>query len=137
MASNVDSLVGTAVAAERHGNGAVAANLGGERGPSRQRRRTTDDGIRTEHSFGQIRDMHRAAFAFAQAVSPAIDLVHHPLHLAALGDAMAMTPMGRADLVGIGQVHADADCVAFLTSVEMDEARELAGFEFTFDPILK
>jgi hypothetical protein len=47
------------------------------------------------------------------------ELGHHARHLDALGDAVAVTAMGGADHVGIGEVGADADRHRLLAGVEM------------------
>ena len=95
------SLVTAAVAAESDADVPFSPELACNRGPNCQRWTTADDRIRTEHTLGDIGDVHRAALALAQAVPPAVNLFHHAEHVAPLGDAMAVTAVCARDVVGI------------------------------------
>src|SRR5690606_34305159 len=77
------------------------------------------------------------ALALAQAVATAVDLLHHGLDVAALGDAMAVPAMGRNDEVVAFEIFADADGDRFLTRIEMGEARDLAGHDLRMQTFLE
>ncbi len=81
--------------------------------------------------------MHRAALAVAQPALLAIDLEQHRADVAALGDAVAVTAMRAADVVGVAQVHAGADAHCFLPAVQVHEAGHGAGLHFTPHPFLE
>ena len=49
-----------------------------------------------------------------------------PVHVAALGDAVAVAAMRADDVVGVVEVLADADRDRFLARVEVREAGDLA-----------
>src|SRR5437667_1894964 len=81
--------------------------------------------------------MHGTAFAAARPHGLAIDLAHHLLHIEALGDAMAMTPMRRCDAIAIVEMHHDAGAGGFFAGIEMHEARYVALGEFIVDPLFE
>src|SRR3546814_6071854 len=101
------------------------------------RRACADDPVGAEHAHRQVGDMHRAAAPFAKPVPAAVDLLHHPLHVAALGDAMAVPAMGGDDVVIIGQMIADADGGCFLTTVQMSESGDFPGLDLFVEPFLE
>ena len=131
------ALVATAITAEGDGDLAIAAGLAGDGGADRDRRSATDDGVGPEHALRHVGDVHRAALALAEAVTAAVDLEHHARHIAALGDAVAMAPMGARDPVGIAQVLADADRDGFLAGIKVREPRDLAGLDLDVQSLLE
>ena len=131
------ALVGGAVAVEADRDAAGAERLGGQRRAAGERRAGADDAVRAEHALRQVGDVHRAALAAAEPVLPPEDLEHHPLGVAALGDAMAVAAVGRGDRVAVVEVHADADAGGFLAGVEMHEAGNVPGREFLVDCFLE
>ena len=114
-----------------------AVDLGGQRRAHRDRRAGADDAVGAEHALVDIGDVHRAALALAQAVLAAPDLLHHPVHVAALGEAMAVAAMGGDDLVALGQMLAHADGDGFLTAIEVREAGDLAGLDLVVETFLE
>src|SRR5271166_621760 len=81
--------------------------------------------------------MHRSALAAAEAVTLAVDFLHHPRHVAPLGDAMTMAAVRRSDHVAGAELRADADGGGFFACVEVDEAWNFTGGEFVVDAILE
>ena len=59
------------------------------------------------------------------------------VHVAALGDAVAVAAMGAGDVVVGRAVHADADGDRLLAGVEMHEARDVAGRELAVHALLE
>ena len=121
------ALVGAAVAGEADRHPVGAARLGAQCRPDGQRRVAADDGVGAQHALVQIGDVHGPALAAAQAPGLGEDLQHHALYVAALGDAVAVAAMGRADVVVVGQMQADTGGDGLLTGVQMHEARDIAG----------
>ncbi|CAM5768696.1 hypothetical protein LMIY3S_02585 [Labrys miyagiensis] len=81
--------------------------------------------------------MHRTALSAADTSLAAVDLLHHARDLDALGDAVAVTPVGRGDAVDLSEVHANARRRGLLAGIEMHEARYLAGGEFDVQPFFE
>jgi hypothetical protein len=81
--------------------------------------------------------VHGAALAAAEPVLPPKDLLHHPVHVAAFGDAMAVAAMRRGDSVAVVQMHTDADARGLLAGIEMHESWNIAGRELYMHRILK
>ena len=131
------ALVGCAVADEGDGDAAGLQGLGGQRGAADQRRAAADDAVGAHHALGQVGDMHRAALAAAQTVAPAEDLGHHAVDVAALGDAVAVAPVGAGDVVAVVQVDAHADGGCFLPGVEMDESGNAAFGKLAMHTLLE
>ncbi len=74
--------------------------------------------------------MHRPALAVAGAGSLAVDFRHHPFHLYALGDAVAVTAVIARDVIITAQIHADPGRRGFLARVQVDETGIAAFGEF-------
>ena len=81
--------------------------------------------------------MHGATFTRAQTALFPIDLGHHPVHIASLGETMPMASVSTSDLVALVEIHAEAGRDRFFTSVEMYEPRYLASGEFDVNPLLE
>ena len=111
--------------------------LAGNGGAHRQRRAAADDGIGAQHALGEVSDVHRAALALAQAILAAVDLLHHPDHVTALGDAVAMTAMGAGDVVCIGERRAHTDRDRLLSGIEVRKAGNLTGRDLDVQPLLE
>jgi hypothetical protein len=126
-----------AVSSERDGHPFCAAHLGRERGAADQRRAAADDAVGPKHTFVEVGYMHRTALAAAQAFFLAEDFEHHPLHVAALGDAVPVTAVGARHVVLVVQVRADAGGYCLLTSVQVHEARDIAGCELGMQPFFE
>ena len=70
--------------------------------------------------------MHGAAFAVAQSGSSAEDLIHHPPHVATLGNAMTVSAVCRGDVIAFKECFADSNGNRFLPCVQMNETRDIA-----------
>ena len=64
-----------------------------ESGATNQRRTATDDSIGAHHPQIEVGDVHGTALAVAYAGAAAEQLRHHPVHVYALGNAMAVSPV--------------------------------------------
>ena len=115
------ALVGGAVADEGHRDPVCPEVLVGQRSAHCDGRRTADDRVGAEHALGEVGDVHRAALAFADAVGLAVDLEQHRADIHALGDAVAVAAVRRADVVGITQVHAGTDRDRLHAAIEVHE----------------
>ena len=120
-------LGGRAVAEEAHGHVAPALHLGGQRRPAGDRQAAPDDAIGAEHAHREVGDVHGAALALAIAVHPPEQLRHHAADVGALGDAMAMAPVGADHAVAHGQGRAHPDRHGLLAHVGMHRAVDLPG----------
>jgi hypothetical protein len=58
------------------------------------------------------------------------------VHVAALGDGVAVAAVGGGDVVVGAQVGADAGGDRLLTRVQVDEPRDLAGGELLVQPLV-
>ncbi|MNG92340.1 hypothetical protein D3C79_512720 [compost metagenome] len=123
------AFVGSAIAEEGHRHIVVALDLGSQPGPGYKRCTGPDDAVGAEHAFFQVGDMHRTALATAHAGLLAVDFGHHAVHIHALGDAVAMTAVGRGDAVAVAQVGHDPGGGGFFAGIQVDEAGDLAGGE--------
>ena len=74
--------------------------------------------------------------SFAAIAAP-VNLLHHPLHVAALGNAMAVAAMGGDDHVLGGEMVAHADGGRLLPAIEMGEADDLAGLDLVVKALLE
>ena len=81
--------------------------------------------------------MHRAALAFAEAIGTTVDLEHHALHVATLGDAVPVAAVRAHDVVGVVEVLAHADSDRLLACVEVREAGNLARGDFHVQSFLE
>lgn len=68
------TLVGRAVAEERNGHRTVVANFGRQRRAGGQRDAAADDAVRAEQAALDLRDVHGAAAAVAEATLLAVEL---------------------------------------------------------------
>ncbi|MNR04828.1 hypothetical protein D3C85_1208200 [compost metagenome] len=123
------ALVGSTIAEEGHRHVVTALELGRQRRPGHQRCTGTDDAVGAEHAFFQVGNMHRTALATAHAGLLAVDFGHHAVHIHALGDAVAMTAVGRGDAVAVAQVGHDPGRGSLFAGIQVDEAGDLAGGE--------
>ena len=118
--------VGSTVAKEHHGDLVVLQDhLIGQRSAGGQVVAAAHDAVGAQHTHREVRDVHRAAAALAQAGLLAEDLSHHPVHISALGHAVAMAAVGGLDHVVLPQSRADACGDGFLTDVQVHEAGDL------------
>ena len=111
-----------AVAEKGDRDRAGPALLGAERGADGDRQAAADDAVGAEVAPGRIGDMHRAAAPPAIAALAPEELGEHRRELGALGDAMAVAAMGRGDVVGVAQRHADANRRRLLADRQMHRA---------------
>jgi hypothetical protein len=81
--------------------------------------------------------VHRSALAAAQPLLAPVDLLHHGIGVAALGDAVAMATVSAGDAVLVREMHADADGGRLFARIEMDEARDLTGGKFEVQAFLE
>src|SRR3989442_1766875 len=123
------SLVRRAVAEERDRDLIRCANACREPRTGGKRDAAADDRVRAEHAAGEVRDVHRASASLAEPVLAAVDLGHHRVEVAALGDAVAVAAVRARDVVVVAQVRADARGDRLLADVHVHEARDLAGPE--------
>src|SRR5262249_38274009 len=99
------ALVGGAVAHEADRDLAFAAVLGGQGRPARERGPGAQDAVGAHHAPVQIGDVHGTAFALAGPTLLPVDLLHHLCHVHALGDAVAVAPVGAGDTVAVVEVQ--------------------------------
>ena len=132
-----NALVRGAVAEEGDRDLPAAADARREAGAGGERDAAADDRVRAEHPAREVRDVHRAAAALAEAVLAAVDLGHHRPEVAALGDAVAVAAVGARDVVVVVEVGADARRDRLLADVHVHEARDLTGAELARDPLLE
>jgi hypothetical protein len=131
------ALVGASVAGERDAHLPGAADLGGEPDAADQRRTAADDAVRAEHALVEVGYVHGAALAPTDALILAVDLQHHPLDVAALGDGVAVTPMCAGHVVVLVEVGHKPGRDGLLSGVEVHEARDLTRGEFGVQPLLE
>ena len=132
------ALVGSAVAEESHGDPLVAVlELGGECGADGQRDASGDDAVGAQHALAHIGDMHRAALALVGAGGAPEELGHHALGVNALGDAVAVSPVGAADVIVIGEVGANAGGDGLLPGGRMHGGGHAALAGFRYAALLK
>ncbi|MNN15015.1 hypothetical protein D3C81_1281100 [compost metagenome] len=81
--------------------------------------------------------MHRAALALADAGLLAVDLGHHPVHIDALGDAMAVAAVVGGNAVLVVQMGHHPGGAGFLAGIEVDEAGNFAGGELHMQALLE
>lgn len=62
--------------------------------------------------------------------NPCRNFPHPPVDVATLGNAVTMTTVRRADIVGALKVLADTDGDGFFTAVKVNEAWNIAGGTF-------
>ena len=121
------ALVVGAVAEEGDDDLAGLHALGGQGRADRDRDAAADDAVGAEIAHRDVGDVHRAAAALAVAGRLAEEFGEHPLHVRALGDAVAVAAMRRGDLVLDRQRHADADRARFLADRQMHRAVDQAA----------
>ena len=112
----------------RNGGQGCAAGQGGA-GPK--------DAVGPHHPDVELGDVHGAALAFAAPALAPVDLLHHPPGVDALGDAVAVAPVGGGDPVGWAEVHHDPGAGRLLAGVEVDEAGDVAPGEVDVEPFLE
>ena len=115
-----------AVAEERHRDRAGFQPLGAERRADGDRQAAADNAVGAEIAAVRVGDVHRAAAPAAIAGLAAEKLGEHPLHLGALGDAMAVAAMCGGDVVAVGKRRADADGGGLLADRQVHRAVALA-----------
>ena len=79
-----------------------------------------DNAVRPQHADGEIRDMHGAALALAVTAFAPEQLAHHLVGISALGQGVAVTAMGREQIVIAPQVGADPSSDRLLTDRGMN-----------------
>src|SRR5262249_39913638 len=72
-----------------------------------------------------VEQVHRAALALAEPVDATVQLRHRPARVGALGQAMAVLPIGRDRVVVWTHDGSRADRDGFLADVEVEEATDL------------
>ena len=104
-----------AVAEERHRDAAVGPQLRRRRRADRDRQAGGHDAVGAEDPEVRVGDVHRAAAAAVGALVLGHQLGEHPERVEALGQAVAVAPVGRGDDVGRAAAAstrptADASC---------------------------
>src|SRR5678816_4414837 len=69
--------------------------------------------------------MHRSGLARREAVPLAIELGHHAIEIAALGEIDRVAAIGGVENVARAEIVANADCHRFLTDREMHRTLDL------------
>ncbi len=115
------SPVGGAVAEEGHGDSVGLLHLLGQRRAGGHGEAAAHDAVGAQHAHAEVGDVHGAALALAAAGALSEQLGHHVLQVGALGDGMAVPPVGALDIVGLSQVRHDARGSGFLADVQVDE----------------
>ena len=121
------ALVGGAVAEEAGGDVVAPRDLRGQRRAGRDRQARADDPVGAQDAEREVDYVHRAALALAVAFALAVELGHHAVEPATLGDQMAVAAMGRSDAVGLAQRRANAGRARLFADRNVHEARNLAG----------
>src|SRR2546423_11277403 len=109
--------IGGAVAKEGYCHAAFPVHLRREPRAGDNRDASRDYPICAEHADPEIGDVHGAALALAVACLPSVELGHHALQVGTLGDAVAVAPMRRDDLVAAVESRTDAHCDCLLADV--------------------
>ena len=130
--------VGSTVAEEHDRNIVVLQNhFAGQRCAGRQVVAAADDAVGAQHTDGEVRNVHAAALALAEAVLLAEDFCHHFIYIRSLGNAMAMAAVSTLNKICLAQCSADACGNGFLTDIQVNEARNLAVQEVLLYRLLK
>ena len=119
------ALVGCAVAEERNGHRTVVVDLGCQRRAGGQRNAAADDAVRAEQAALDLRDVHGAAAAVAEATLLAVELRERVLQIVALHDAVAVAAVAGRDIVGGLEGHVGAHDGAFFAEADVDVALDL------------
>ena len=93
------ALARCAVAEERDRGLHRSPELRGQRRPARMRQAGADDPVAADDVEGEVGDVHRAAEALAVPGSPAEHLGHHPAHVGAGGDQVAVRAVVADEVV--------------------------------------
>lgn len=130
--------VGCSVSEEDYRDLIVLQNrLVGKRRTGGQVVSAAHDAVGSQHTNGEIRDMHGAAAALAQAGLLTKNLSHHPVHIGTLSNAVAMTAVRGLDHIVLPQSSAYAGSNSLLTDVQMYEAGDLTGQRVVLDALLE
>ena len=113
-----------AVAKEDHGNRAGLLQLVGQRGAGGQGGAAADDGRGVRDVQVRSRHVERAAAAEAVAGLASDDFRQHLAGVAALGDDVAVVPVGAEEVVLRRQRRADADAGGLLPDVDVKVAAD-------------
>src|SRR5215217_5600682 len=73
----------------------------------------------------------------AEAIGLTVDLLHHSLDVATLGDGVPVSPVGARHVVVLVQVGAYPGGDSLLSGVQVHEARDLARCELYMQPLLE
>ena len=119
-----DALVDGAIAEEGDGDLVRASLAGGHGGADGEGDAGADDAVGAEHALGHVRDVHGAALALVGAGGALEDLGHHAPDVDALGDAVAVAAVGGGEVVGVGEVGADAGGDGLLADGEVEGAAQ-------------
>ena len=122
-----NAFLGCAVAEEGDGDLLGLAAAKGQRIAHGERNGRADHGRSADHIVAHVDEMHRAAFAAGNAGRFAVELGHHALEIAALGEIGGVPAIGRRDdIAGLQRVaHADSD--ELLPDREMNRAFDLVA----------
>jgi hypothetical protein len=131
------ALVHRSIAEEAHRHIGAVLIADGERGAGGDTEAAAHDAVRPEHADGEVGHMHRAAPAAAGAGGLAVQLGEHGAERDALRDGVAVTAMGRRDVVGRGEVTAHSHRGGLLARAGVHEAGQFAGLEQLFDARLE
>ena len=123
------ALVRAPVAEEDDGDLVRSAQPRRERGSDADRKRRAHDPVAAEDVEGEVGDVHRAAEAAAVAGSPAEQLRHHRVQVAALGDHVPVASVMADDVVVRPQHRAHADRHGLLADAAVRGAQDLARLE--------
>src|SRR5262245_16932011 len=130
-------LIRSSVTDKAHSNSTSAKFLSRQCGSTSQRRTAAHDPVGAQHSLAEISNVHRATLARTESILLAVNLSHHPIHVTPFGNAVTMATMSAGELVAVVEVHANACGNRFLSRIEMDEARNIAGCKLQMNPFLE
>ena len=119
------ALIAGPVAEEGHGHIGLFLHLQRQGAAGGDGDAPAHDGVGPQVPFGEVRDVHGAAAALAVAVGLAHQLRQGPVQLRALGDAVAVAPVGGGNEVLVRQLGANGCRHGLLAGVKVDGAPEL------------
>ena len=109
------TLIGAAVPEEGDGHPSQLLELGGQGRTHCQGNAGRHHAVGPQHSLAHVGDVHRAAFSLVGTGGPAEQLGHHQLGINPFGDAVAVPPVGAADIVVVAKVGTNAGGHRLLT----------------------
>ena len=119
------TLIGRAIAEETGAHLVGAPHLGRQAGAGGDTLSRANDAVGAQNADVGIGDVHGAALALAVAGLLGPQLSHHILQVSALGDAVAVSPVGAGNVVIVPQIGACGGGNGFLTDIQVGKAGDL------------